>query len=97
MSKENGQSSAPSASRCYAAAEHVETLDLMTKGMPIGVTDANGVPICVGDTLHFDPDEWGSDDCEFVVQVRNGEIVGNGCPSDWRNWCWIVKRFDESA
>lgn len=96
MSSENGQSSAPSASRCYAAVANVEALDAMTKGMPIGVTDANGVPICVGDTLRFDPVEWGSD-CEFVIQVRNGAIVGNGCQSDWRNWCSIVKRFNESA
>lgn len=35
-------------------------------GVPIDMTDCNGKPIHIGDTLRFDEVEWG-EPCEFVI------------------------------
>lgn len=67
-------------------------LDDVTRGMPIGITDINGMMICVGDTLRFDTQNWGQEKPPFfTIKIRRGEIVGLGSAYDWSNLCEIVK------
>lgn len=65
-------------------------------GTPIGLNDKHGNPVHIGDTLRFDPYEWGnSTNNEFVVTLVEGEIQMNGGPSDIPSWCEIIKRWNE--
>lgn len=57
--------------------------------VPIGIADRNGKQIYLGDTLQFDPEEWGGE-CEFVIEIKEGQIVGKGTPDDWNNYCAVV-------
>lgn len=59
-------------------------------GMWIGVNDRHGRRIHLGDTLRFDPQEWGGHiDCEFVIALQEGEIVHPGSPGDLTQWCEV--------
>jgi hypothetical protein len=70
----------------------VAELDSVTRGMPIGINDRDGVQICVGDVLEFDEREWGNSSTRFLIEIRDGQIVGNGTPSDWKNWCRVIHK-----
>lgn len=62
-------------------------------GIAIDLTDKHGDPVHVGDTLRFDEKEWGSPHT-FTVEIRRGEIVVSGAPSDIGAWCEILTKFD---
>ena len=65
-------------------------------GLPIGINDREGRPIHIGDVLHFDPREWGSDDCYFCVEFSDGQVrYPGGGASDLTAWCVIVRKWDE--
>ena len=66
-------------------------------GLPIDVSDRNGNPIHIGDVLHFDPAEWGSDDEYFCVEFRQGEVRHPGSIGDLSAWCTIVRKWDADA
>lgn len=53
-------------------------------GMSIGVNDRTGKPIHIGDLLHFDPAEWGSESMYFCVEFRQGEALPGCCRVDRR-------------
>ena len=66
-------------------------------GMSIGVNDRTGKPIHIGDLLHFDPAEWGSESMYFCVEFRQGEVRHPGSISDLSAWCMIVRKWDADA
>lgn len=66
-------------------------------GLPIDVLDRNGNPIHIGDVLHFDPAEWGSDDEYFCVEFRQGKVRHPGSISDLSAWCVIVRKWNADA
>lgn len=70
------------------------TYPTSANGMPIDAKDKHGMPIHVGDTLRFDRDEWGGDNNVFTVTVRRGGIEYLGAPSDLREYCEILTKFD---
>ncbi len=76
---------------------NTETAARSAMGVPIGVCDRNGNPLHIGDTLKFDPREWGDDCCVFEIKLENGEIVHPGTTSDLSNWCDLVRRWDGTA
>ena len=61
-------------------------------GQWIGTYDRKGREICIGDTVRFDPTEWGSDDCEFVVQWEDGELILKGSFSELTDYCEVIRR-----
>ena len=63
-------------------------------GTYIDKTDCEGNKIHVGDTLSFDPTEWGGP-CEFVVQIQEGEFLICGSTEDLSEWCTVIKKWDE--
>jgi hypothetical protein len=62
-------------------------------GIPIGVNDKHGKPIHIGDTLRFDEKEWGAPRT-FTITLDKGEILGDGAPSDWPEFCEIIRKYD---
>jgi len=61
------------------------------KGQDTGLKDSLGNTIHVGDTLVFDPKEWGNDESNvFVVEWEDGQLTGNGALSDWSQWCTVI-------
>ena len=76
----------------HSAAPHCS---LAGVGVPIGLTDRNGKPIHIGDTLEFDAEEWGSGNNVFTIVIANGEIEMLGGPSDMGSWCKIIRSWDE--
>lgn len=66
-------------------------------GLPIDVLDRNGNPIHIGDVLHFDPIEWGSEHMYFCVEFCQGEVRHPGSISDLSAWCTIVRKWNADA
>lgn len=66
-------------------------------GMSIGVNDRTGKPIHIGDLLHFDSNEWGSDDHYFCVEFSRGEVRHSGSVADLSEWCVIVRKWNADA
>lgn len=66
-------------------------------GMPLGISDREGNPVHVGDTLRFDEREWG-EPYRFTLNFARGEVdyPGGGAVSI-SEWCTIIKKWDEDA
>jgi hypothetical protein len=68
---------------------------ILGAGVYIGILDQEGSKIHIGDTLSFDPKEWGGP-YEFVIEITRGEIsLPGGGPSDVTEWCTIIKKYDD--
>ena len=77
---------------CFA--DHIGRPLPVGAGTPIGAKDREGTEVHVGDTLSFDPNEWGGPH-EFTIVIEDGEIVMSGGGSgDLESWCMIVRKWD---
>jgi hypothetical protein len=65
-------------------------------GTYIDALDCNGQKIHIGDTLAFDPREWGGT-CEFVIMIKKGQILHPGSTEDLTEWCKVVKKYDDTT
>jgi len=71
------------------------TLGIMnTLGFWTGLHDRNGRKVHIGDTLEFDPKEWGGDN-ETVVQFIDGELNVLGGVSAVAEWSVVTVGYDE--
>lgn len=62
-------------------------------GVPIGVNDARGRPIHIGDTLDFDEAVYGKP-CRFTITLEKGEIQTVGAICDLSEYCEIAVPWD---
>lgn len=62
---------------------------LLGIGVFIGIYDQQGTPIHIGDTLAFDPQEWGAP-IEFTVTLEHGQICHPGATEDLTQWCTVI-------
>lgn len=62
-------------------------------GVPIGANDRNGHPIHIGDTLSFDPKEWGGE-CIFTIELLKGRLEHPGAVGDLSHWCDVIRYWD---
>lgn len=62
-------------------------------GTLTGLRDRLGMPIKVGDTLEFDPQEWGGE-CRFTITWEDGELQHPGSTSDLTQFCTVVETWD---
>ena len=62
-------------------------------GVPIGVNDAAGRPIHIGDTLDFEEREYGCP-CRFTIELNEGSIQHPGVTSDLSEFCEIAIPWD---
>lgn len=70
--------------------------NMFDKGLYTGLSDCHGNPVHLGDTLEFDPNEWGnSDRNKFVIGFSDGELDCLGTPGDISEWCTIIKKWDK--
>ena len=69
-------------------------MSVIGAGIPIGVNDRHGRPIHIGDTLQFDPVEWGGPDKPFTIILADGAIQHPGSTADLTNWCEKVDCWD---
>ncbi len=81
---------------CNASTEyfrHPHPLGQVERFLFTGKTDKNNVDIYEGDKLKFDPKEWGSEESVFTIVWDNdcASFIGNGVPSDWSNFCTVIK------
>lgn len=67
----------------------------MKLGTKIKPKDRKGNDIHIGDTLSFDPGEWGGENI-FVLEFDEDQVqLDIGFPaSDLTDWCEVVKRWD---
>ena len=67
----------------------------MKIGTKTKIKDCEGHPIYIGDTLSFDPYEWGGENI-FVLEFDEDECrLGIGFPiSDLTEWCKIIKTWN---
>lgn len=71
------------------------TLGIMnTLGFWTGLYDRNGRKVHIGDTLEFDPKEWGGPN-KTVVEFINGELNILGSVSSVAEWCTVTVGYDE--
>lgn len=67
-------------------------------GIWTGMVDTNGDRVNFGDTLEFDPREWGNDVTNtFVVDLVNGDTICLGSTSSLAEHCTIIKRYSEQC
>src|SRR5688500_13556602 len=67
-------------------------------GMFTGLYDRMGQPIHIGDTVRFDPKEWGNDETNvFVVRFEKGELQVNGTPFDMHQWCEVIQPAQQAS
>ena len=65
-----------------------------TVGLWTGLLDRNGRKVHIGDTIEFDPDEWGGDN-ETIVQFEDGELNVLGGISGVTDWSVVTKGYNE--
>jgi len=65
-----------------------------TFGFWTGLCDRNGRRVHIGDTLEFDPTEWGGDN-ETIVQFEDGELNVLGGISAVAEWSVVTKGYNE--
>ena len=65
-----------------------------TLGFWTGLRDRNGRKVHIGDTLEFDPAEWGGDN-ETVVKFENGELNVLGGVSAVAEWSVVIVGYNE--
>lgn len=65
-------------------------------GTFIGLSDKEGQPVQIGDTLEFDPTEWGKEHT-FVVELIDGQIQHSGATSDLPQFCRIIRKWSDES
>lgn len=65
-----------------------------TLGYWTGLYDRNRRKIHIGDTIEFDPSEWGGPN-STVVEFKDGELNMPGAISEASEWCTVTVRYDE--
>jgi len=63
-------------------------------GLFTGLLDANGLPIQLGDTLSFDPKEWGNEYIFQLVFEDGGFNIGFSV-EDLSEHCTIIKKYND--
>lgn len=68
----------------------LQRFDMGTHGTDTGLRDRHGFVVCIGDTVEFDPQEWGGE-CRFTVTYdrATGSLRIPGTASDAERW-WTV-------
>jgi hypothetical protein len=68
------------------------------EGQLTGAKDRLGREIRIGDILRFDYDEWNrsarsgaQEDCIFIMEYEDGQLVHPGSYSDLSAWCEVIK------
>lgn len=67
-----------------------------SEGVLIDRNDKHGRAIHIGDTLRFDPREWGGD-CTFAIELKDGQISHPGSTDDLDQYCEIIRYWDGST
>lgn len=62
-------------------------------GYPLGIQDMRGCHIHIGDIVQFDPEEWGSDNNIFKVEILKSFELSRSL-DDLQDWCIVLKKYD---
>lgn len=69
-------------------------------GLNTGLKDRNGIPIHLGDTIHFIGKEWGDKEQEgktWIIQFSEGELKIYGSLLNITDYCIIKKKWNDST